>query len=153
VSEDAASWEALESAIAALGHAGHDGVATRLIRLTAAVAKEAAVRPSFAKALETAMSQSTVEATSMSGPNASDRASGRRTAPVLDPFIIHREGGPEVLRARLGELSVEQLKDIIAEHGMDRDKLAMKWKTPDRLLERIITTVSARAQKGDVFRR
>ncbi len=153
MSDDVASWEALETAIGALGHAGHDGLASRLMRLTAAVAKEAAARPSFAKALEVAMSQPTIEATSKSGPKGSDRASGRRTAPVLDPFVIHREDGPEVLRGRLGELSVEQLKDVIAEHGMDRDKLAMKWKTPDRLIERITTTVSVRAQKGDVFRR
>ena len=87
------------------------------------------------------------------GPKGWTRASGRRTAPVLDPYAIHRETGPEVLRQRLGQLSVEQLKDIIAEHGMDRDKLAMKWRTPDRLIERITTTVSSRVQKGDVFRR
>jgi hypothetical protein len=83
----------------------------------------------------------------------SGRAGGRRTAPVFDPFVIYREDGLEALRQRLEDLSVEQLKDIIAEHGMDRDKLAMKWKTPDRLVERITMTVSSRAQKGDVFRR
>ena len=42
---------------------------------------------------------------------------------------------------------------MIAEHGMDRDKLAMKWKTPDRLIERIVDTVRSRSAKGDVFLR
>ncbi len=152
MSDEGASWGSLEAAIDALGQAGHDELATRLLRLTAAVAKEAAARPSFAKALMSAMSPpDNKEVRGDTGP--SGRASGRRTAPVFDPFVIHRQDGPEVLRQRLGELSVEQLKDIIAEHGMDRDKLAMKWKTPDRLIERITMTVSSRAQKGDVFRR
>jgi hypothetical protein len=153
VRDEESSWEALETSIAALGQAGHEGLATRLLRLTATVAKEAASRPSFAKALDVAMSPPTVGEESGGGPKGSDRASGRRAAPVLDPFVIHREAGPDSLRQSLGQLSLEQLKDIIAEHGMDRDKLAMKWKTPDRLIDRITTTVSSRAQKGDVFRR
>ena len=152
MSDEGASWESLGAAIAALGQAGHDDLATRLLRLTAVVAKEAAARPPFAKALLKAMSAPVNnEVKGDTGP--SDRVSRRRTAPVFDPFVIHGHDGPEILRQRLGELSVEQLKDIIAEHGMDRDKLAMKWKTPDRLIERITTTVNSRAQKGDVFRR
>jgi len=152
VSDGDASRESLEAAIDALGQAGHDELATRLVRLAAVVAKEAAARPSFAKALMSAMSPpADKEVRGDIGP--SGRAGGRRTAPVFDPFVIYREDGLEALRQRLEDLSVEQLKDIIAEHGMDRDKLAMKWKTPDRLVERITMTVSSRAQKGDVFRR
>lgn len=152
MSDEEASLDALTIALGALSMAGHDGLADRLVRLTAAVAKEAAARPSFAKALEVAMSSPTDEAPTKRDSTA-DRAGRRRSAPVLDPYSIHREAGPDVLRHQLSSLSVEQLKDIIAEHGMDRDKLAMKWKTPDRLIDRILTTVSARAQKGDVFRR
>ncbi len=152
MTDEDASWESLESAIATLGQAGYDDLTTRLLRLTAVIAKEAAARPSFAKALLSAMSPlMNKEVRGDTGP--SERAGGRRTAPVFDPFVIHQQDGPEVLRQRLGELSVDQLKDIIAEHGMDRDKLAMKWKTPDRLIERITTTVNSRAQKGDVFKR
>lgn len=152
MSDEDASWEGLEAAIDALGQAGHDELTTRLLRLTAAVAKEAAARPSFAKALMVAMSPSPKKEV-RDDPGPAVRAGGRRTAPVFDPFVIHREDGPEALRQRLEDLSVEQLKDIIAEHGMDRDKLAMKWKTPDRLIDRITATVSSRAKKGDVFRR
>jgi hypothetical protein len=57
------------------------------------------------------------------------------------------------LQDQLSLLTVGQLKDIISEHGMDRDKLAMKWQTPGRLIERIVTTVTSRAHKGDVFLR
>ena len=56
------------------------------------------------------------------------------------------------MRARLADLSIEQLKDIVAEFGMDTGKLVSKWKTADRIIERIVETSRARAQKGDVFR-
>jgi hypothetical protein len=47
---------------------------------------------------------------------------------------------------------MEELKDIVAEHGMDSRKLAMKWKTPDRLIDLIVETVRERVTKGNVFR-
>ena len=50
------------------------------------------------------------------------------------------------------ELDTEQLKDIVAEHGMDTAKLAMKWKSSERLIEFIVSTVEARADKGRAFR-
>jgi len=49
-------------------------------------------------------------------------------------------------------LNIEQLKDMVAEHGMDQAKLAMKWRTSDRLVDLIASTVAARARKGDAFR-
>lgn len=148
------SWDALQAAITALNEGGHEELAVQLLALTAVVAREAAARPSFAKALSVACSPPpAVNETSKADPARSDRASGRRAAPVLDPFVVHREAGADGLRQQLSQLTVEQLKDIVAEHGMDRDKLAMKWKTSDRLIERITTTVVSRSQKGDVFRR
>jgi hypothetical protein len=66
-------------------------------------------------------------------------------------MAVNREH-PEELPRRLGELSVEELKDIIAEHGMDRARLARKWKAKDRLIELIVNAVKSRAQKGDAFR-
>jgi hypothetical protein len=41
---------------------------------------------------------------------------------------------------------------MIAEQGMDRTKLARKWKAKDRLIQLIVTSVKSRAQKGDAFR-
>lgn len=64
---------------------------------------------------------------------------------------IYGNGGVPDLRARLGSLGIEELKDIVAEHGMDRSKLAMKWKAPDRLVDLIVDTVQQRAHKGEAF--
>lgn len=75
----------------------------------------------------------------------------RRKAGRFDPMAVHRERPADLGRC-LGELSVDELKDIIAEHGMDRTKLAMKWKDKPRLVELIVSTVESRAQKGDAFR-
>jgi hypothetical protein len=120
VRDEESSWEALETSIAALGQAGHEGLATRLLRLTATVAKEAASRPSFAKALDVAMSPPTVGEESGGGPKGSDRASGRRAAPVLDPFVIHREAGPDSLRQSLGQHEVEDTRSADRPHHDNR---------------------------------
>ncbi len=50
----------------------------------------------------------------------------RRTQPAIDPFATFEEGGEAALRQALGELSTDQLNDVIAHHQMDRAKLAMK---------------------------
>jgi len=79
------------------------------------------------------------------------KKSARRKPGQLDPMAVHRQS-PAELPGRLEELTVDELKDIVAENGMDRTKLAMKWKAKDRLIDLIISTVESRAQKGDVFR-
>ena len=71
----------------------------------------------------------------------------------IDPFAAHGFGQEPELRRQLEQLDAEQLKDIIAEHGMDRAKLAMRWKTCARLIDLIVETVAARAKKGDAFRK
>ena len=76
----------------------------------------------------------------------------RRKPGPFDPMALHREN-PNSLRPRLEALAIDELKDIIAEHGMDRSKLAMKWKTKERLVDLIVTTVKSRSEKGDAFRR
>ena len=63
-----------------------------------------------------------------------------------------RRGRARPPRACLGELSLDQLKDVVAEHGMDPSRLAIRWKTPARLIDLIATTVRDGAEKGDVFR-
>lgn len=85
--------------------------------------------------------------------SSSRRRGGRRAPGPLNPFDVYIEQGRDALIDRLGNCSVDELKDVIAEHGMDRDRLAMKWKTPQRLIDRIVETVEARAFKGDAFRR
>ncbi len=75
----------------------------------------------------------------------------RRKPGPFDPMTVYRRE-PASLRGRLEVLTTDELKDMIAEHGMDRSKLAMKWKENGRLIDLIITTVESRAMKGDAFR-
>lgn len=89
----------------------------------------------------------------LSGKKTPGRSGGRRAPGPFNPFDVFAEAGRSGLERRLSHCTVEELKDIIAEHGMDRDRLAMKWKTPERLISRVVETVEARAAKGDAFRR
>jgi len=80
----------------------------------------------------------------------STRGAHRRTPAVLDPVELVRQGEP-VLRARLGELNIEQLKDVVADYGMDQGKLVLKWKAPERIIDRIVEVSLGRARKGEGF--
>ncbi|MFF9020670.1 hypothetical protein [Streptomyces eurythermus] len=126
-------------------------LARSLMLLAEVVAEEAARTPRFSRALTKALA-----AAVPAGPErASERGrnrSRRRAKGLLDPFAVFTEVGPEGLRKRLGTLDLEQLRDIIAEHGMDYDRLAMKWKDPQRVMERIVERVEARSAKGSAFR-
>jgi hypothetical protein len=116
----------------------------RLKSLFGEVLREVANNPQFAERI------SRVLDAAQPAPRLEARK-GRRSPGVLDPFLSYQQG-EAALQARLDELNVEQLKDIIAEHGMDRSKLAMKWKTKEKLVPFIVTTVASRARKGDAFR-
>lgn len=71
---------------------------------------------------------------------------------MLDPFHVLRGGGSDALRARLVELSVEELRDVVAQYRVEPYALAMKWKRPSRLVDLITETIEQRARKGDAFR-
>lgn len=142
-------WNELEEALEKLLRRDEVDLSRALARLAAAVAEEAAVRPSFARKLRRAL-----RGNGSRGKDSKQRGrsrSLRRPSGVLDPFELYKLGEAH-LRRELGHLEVDQLKDIIAEHGMDRDRLAMKWKTPGRLIDRIAETVKTRTSKGAVFR-
>jgi len=79
------------------------------------------------------------------------RKGGRRSAAIVDPVDLARQG-EALLRERLSKLDLEQLRDVVAQHGMDPGKLVMKWKDQDRVIERIVEMSLARATKGDAFR-
>ena len=48
---------------------------------------------------------------------------------------------------------MEELRDIVAEYGMDPGRLVMKWTTPERVINRIVEMSVARAHKGNAFRK
>jgi hypothetical protein len=80
------------------------------------------------------------------------RRRNRRAPGPIDPFAVFA-AGEAVLRRQLEQFSVDQLKDIVSEHAMDSSRLALKWKSADRLIDLISGSVKTRLEKGDAFRR
>ncbi len=122
---------------------------TKLLDLAKAVADAAERDPEFASRI-TAFFGAAVAIPKRPEP-AAGRAKNRRPAAALDPVAVVGEG-ENLLRDRLSALSLEQLRDVVAEHGMDQGKLVMKWKDPARVMDRIVEIALARAQKGHAFR-
>jgi hypothetical protein len=122
----------------------HPELAWTIAQTAGVVAAEAARSPRFARAI--------VSATQTPVKGESERRHGRRAPGPFDPFALYAEIGEQGLRGRLSELPLEQLRNILAEHRMDHDRLAMKWKDTARVVERIIERVKTRSAKGDVFR-
>lgn len=79
------------------------------------------------------------------------RPANRRPPAVLDPIKLAEEG-EKALRTQLSQLTLEQLKDIVADYGMDQKRLIMRWKRPDRVIDKIVEMSLSRARKGDAFR-
>lgn len=128
-------------------------LAAAFARVVLAVAEEASRSPRLAEALGGALQPTKRAKPSSGGVSAPRRPANRRAPGPIDPFAIYADGGEEGLRHRLGELDLEELRDIVAEHGMDNDRLAMRWKNPARVVDRIMERVVARATKGSAFRR
>ncbi|WP_426348677.1 hypothetical protein ACPWSR_13095 [Alloiococcus sp. CFN-8] len=82
--------------------------------------------------------------------NTKSKRGNRRNPAKVNPFDL-LEQGVEVLKAGLDPLDIEELKDIIAENGMDTAKLAMKWKNRSRLINHIIDTTQRRYLRGEAF--
>jgi hypothetical protein len=155
--------ETLSAAAAALDDlaARDPEVASLIARLVVAVADEASRSKRFARALASAMVTASSEHES-GGSSAAARTGRRGASPgrplnrrppgPFDPFVVYGEGGESGLRDRLGVLKLEELRNVLAEHGLDNDRLAMRWKDSSRVIERIVERVAARAAKGSAFR-
>ncbi|MBW8282261.1 MAG: hypothetical protein K0M55_01555 [Rhizobium sp.] len=122
------------------------------------VAREAENNPVFRKRLEAIMLPEEKSKTKSKPPaseNAPDarpkRPSNRRTPALLDPVHLAKQGDG-VLRAELSKLDIEQLRDVVAEYGMDTGKTVLKWRDPNRIIDRIAEVAVSRAQKGSAFR-
>ena len=81
---------------------------------------------------------------------AKTKKSNRRAPAKIDAFALY-EDGIETLRTALEALGTEELKDVIAANGMDPARLAMKWKSRERLITHIIDMTQKRASHGDAF--
>lgn len=121
------------------------------------VLDEAAKNPEFKERIESALQPKVLPSKAdLRTPTASEgeghRKGGRRAPAVLDPIDIAKEG-ETALRSQLARLDLELLLDVVAQYGMDPGKLVMKWKDRDRVIDRIVEIASARATKGDAFRK
>lgn len=125
-----------------------------LKQLVDAVIEEAAQNDGFAQKLEQILRG---EAAASKEKNIGQKAAGaerpsnRRAPAVLDPISLISED-ERLLVEKLQGLTDKQLKDIIADYGMDPSKLAMKWKNRERLINHIVDAARRRAAKGDAFR-
>ena len=129
-----------------------------LIRIIKAVIKEAERNPDFEIALNEALGTSSSKNNQIKRSHSVDsaglgkRAKNRRAPALLDPVQLIRDG-EATLRAALRGMSLDQLRDIVAEYGMDTSKLVMKWVDSERVEDRIVEIATARARKGDAFRK
>ncbi len=110
-------------------------------RLLTEAVEEAVRDPAFSRALRRALDE------------AVPKRQRRRTRPTIDPFATYDQGGEAALRAVLHALDLDQLKDVVAHHQMDRAKLAMKWQARERLVDLIVNQTTSRAHKGEAFLR
>ena len=126
-----------------------------ILKLAATVADEADQNPRFAKKLEEILATDSSSGSSRAHPRTGAPVQGkarhRRTPAVLDPVAIVKDG-EDALRSRLASLDLDQLRDIVAEHGMDQGRLVMRWKTPERIIDKIVEISIGRARKGEAFR-
>lgn len=91
-----------------------------------------------------------VKPSKLDSANSKSQKGNRREPAKVNPFVL-LEQGAEVLKAELEALNIEELKDVIAENGMDTAKLAMKWKDRNRLINHIIDTTQRRSTRGEAF--
>jgi len=122
----------------------------KLQALVRVITDEAARNPEFNQKLCEAIG---FESQRRDEDRAKDSRPRRRRAPAaFDPVAMLREHNVQQLRSQLSKLDLEQLKDIVAQYGMDTEKLVMKWRTPKRIVDRIVDISTKRVQKGDAFR-
>lgn len=156
----------LSAAIQQLGSV-HGSLAVLLANVSAIVAEEATQNASFAARLNAVLigdgqpaltvapaetRPSPTAAASAPAPAKAPSRRGRRAPGPWDPFDVYAEVGETGLTDRLNQLELEQLRNIIAEHGMNSDGLALKWRKADKVVGRIVERVVDRSAKGDAFR-
>lgn len=93
------------------------------------IVDEAEKNEEFAEALSRIFNNETPEKKTKDNTG-EKRASNRRDKAVLDPIKLAEDG--ELTADMLSPLTEKELKDIVADYGMDPSKLAMKWRDKER---------------------
>ena len=117
----------------------------QLKKLFEVILTEVGSNPSFAESVQAVLG-------GLESSKSSPKKRHRRSPAVIDPIEILGNAGHIELRAALEALDVEQLKDVVAQYGMDPAKLVMKLKDKPRIVEHIMTSADQRFRKGDAFR-
>lgn len=119
-----------------------------------ALIKEQRIPHPQISALSKAKKADLIETIAADTPLAGQQAGGKRKRmpSVLDPYAVARQEGETALRARLANLDVDQLKDLVHDYGMDYDHRAMRWTDQQRLIGRIIERVDFGTTQGSAFR-
>jgi hypothetical protein len=122
----------------------------RVVAVIQVIADQARRDPHFLAKLERALTLS--DRNSGQATRRSVNRPHRRPPAVVNPFEVLHAAGASGLRDRLTLLSLDELRDIIAEYRVEPYTLAMKWKTPSRLIDLIVETIEQRSRKGEAFR-
>ena len=65
----------------------------------------------------------------------------------LNPFDLLDAGGEDLLRARLGTLSLAQLKHIVVARTFDPEKTTGRWRSPARFVDLIVKQANEQWQQ------
>jgi hypothetical protein len=66
---------------------------------------------------------------------------------ALDVVDLLDVGGEEALRARLRQMTLSELKQIIALRNYDPDKEAARWRSPNKLIDLIVTRAAKQLER------
>jgi hypothetical protein len=66
---------------------------------------------------------------------------------ALDVVDLLDAGGEDVLRARLSQLTLSELKSIIAVRGYDPEQETARWRSPKKLMALIVAKASQQLEK------
>ncbi|MCZ4080291.1 hypothetical protein O1W68_20290 [Rhodococcus sp. H36-A4] len=137
-----------------------DPVASQVLSsLFRVLADEAARTPRFAKALSAALvvTSETPDSAAVPAPpkparRLPSKAKVARQPGVFDPFDVLRHSGEQALTEKLSTLTIDQLRDIIAEQEIDTHKESGRKRKAEVLVAWTFDRVKALASKGSAFR-
>ena len=65
----------------------------------------------------------------------------------LDVVDLLDAGGEETLRARLEQMTLSELKSIVAVRGYDPDKETARWRSPKKFVDLIVSRAGAQLEQ------
>lgn len=137
--------------------------AALLTKLFQVVVEEAARTPRFAKSLATAFTVAPTSTGDEPVASVAERKAParKRAAPtkkvarqpgLFDPFVVLGDSGEDALAAKLSELTLDQIRDIIEEQEIDTRRETGRKRSKDVVAKWTVDRVKALASKGSVFR-